>query len=351
MGVALDETEEGKVMLTTQVYTPSPQDDIGNKGKIYHNVRTTDDTVVEAIRDIPIHIGRKAHWGHLRSIVIGEELARNKGIAEILEFFYRDHEPRITSSIMISKGKAADYLEKEPWMEMTPGQQILVNEEASAKFSNKTIKTTLLTLILQMRSEVGNSFIPQVYIEEKHETPSTSVAGIFLLKKDKLIGHLPPGNIASLQIIRNEYQGGMFQRLPCQTEPDNIEVVEVVSSQTTLKPVIKDDSLIVQVSNKMEVAIQELKCSDTGKPEKENEFVERLEQALKKELKETVTLLQEKQFDAIDLGNKVYSQDPALWKSWKNNWEQRFADSDFEFEVKIRIITHGTTSGKPVFSE
>jgi spore germination protein KC len=166
-----------------------------------------------------------------------------------------------------------------------------------------------------------------------------------------MIGYLPPGNIEGLQIIRNEYRGGMLQILPCQTQPEKIEVVEVLSSQTTLKPVIKDDSLNVQIANKMEVVLQELKCSRIDAPEKERKFVERLEQALKKELKETVSLLQEKQFDAIDLGNKVYAKNPTLWKHWKNNWDQRFADSNFEFDVKIRIINSGTTNGKPMFSE
>ncbi|MFP3126536.1 Ger(x)C family spore germination protein [Ectobacillus funiculus] len=351
MGIALDETEAGKVLLTTQVYVPSPKGEKRKGSKGYINVRTTGDTVAKAIRDIPIHLGRKTHWGHLRSIVISEKLARKKRMAEVLELFYRDHETRITSSVLISKGNAADYLKKEPWIEMTMGQQILANEESTADFSNKTVKTNLLTLILQTRSQVGNSIIPRIYIEEEHEFPSIDVAGIVLLKKNKMIGYLPPGNIEGLQIIRNEYRGGMLQILPCQTQPEKIEVVEVLSSQTTLKPVIKDESLNVQIANKMEIVLQELKCSRIDAPEKERKFVERLEQALKKELKETISLLQEKQFDAIDLGNKVYAKNPTLWKRWKNNWDQRFADSNFEFDVKIRIINSGTTNGKPMFSE
>lgn len=351
MGIALDETKEGKVLLTTQVYVPSLQSEKGKGNKSYINIQTTGDTVVKTIRDIPIHLGRKTHWGHLRSIVISEKLARKKKMAEVLEFFYRDHEPRITSSVLISKGNAADCLEKKPWMETTMGQQILANEQSTAEFSNKTIETNLLTLALQTRSEVSNSIIPLVYIEEKHEAPSISVAGIALLKKNKMIGHLPSNDIEGLQIIRNEYRGGMLQILPCQTKPEKIEVVEVLSSQTTLKPVIKDDSLNVQISNKMEIALQELKCSRIDTPETERKFVERLEQALKKELKETVSLLQKKQFDAIDLGNKVYAKNPTLWRHWKKDWDQRFADSNFEFDVKIRIINSGTTSGKPMFSE
>ncbi|GAA3333641.1 hypothetical protein GCM10020331_098480 [Ectobacillus funiculus] len=100
------------------------------------------------------------------------------------------------------------------------GQQILANEESTADFSNKNSKkTNLLTLILQTRSQVGNSIIPRIYIEEEHEFPSMDVAGIVLLK-NKMIGYLPPGNIEGLQIIRNEYRGGMLQILPCQTQPE-----------------------------------------------------------------------------------------------------------------------------------
>lgn len=88
MGIALDETEDDKLQLTAQIYKPAPGGAQSNQSgqKSYVNIPIVENTVSEAVRKIPIHLGRKAHWGHLRTILIGEKLAREKGVGEILEF-------------------------------------------------------------------------------------------------------------------------------------------------------------------------------------------------------------------------------------------------------------------------
>jgi spore germination protein KC len=354
IGVAIDETEEGKILLTTQFYKPSPVGTKGGQGgeqaKTYLNVKTTDDTVVEAIRDIPIHIGRKAHWGHVRSIIIGEELARKRHLGEVLELFYRDHETRVTSTTMIVKGKAADYLQMKPMMESTIGQQLLINEENSSKTSQNTIDMKLLQFAIQMKSEMNDSLLPYAYKHSHDSESSSSVAGVAMIKKGKMIAVLSPPNIEKLQMLLDEYRNGMLE-VPCQKQPKKMEVVEVLSAKTKLKPMFKNDLLKVNGSIKLEVALQELGCSKLFTPEEEKKFVINVEKHIEKELKKTITLLQEKQFDAIGLGNKIYAKDPALWKRWKKDWEQRFSDAQFEFDVKVRIINSGTTTEKPFFSK
>ncbi|SDI31568.1 spore germination protein KC [Alteribacillus bidgolensis] len=354
MGVALDETEKGKVQLTTQAYNPSRgvqgEGGGGQGSQNYINIRTTEDSVNEAVRDIPRHIGRKAQWGHLYVIVISEEFARNQGLEEVLAFFFRDHEPRLTASVVITKGKAADFLEMEPLMEITTGQQLSENEEMSHKYSQKTIDSNLLKLAIQTRNQVGNGLLPYFHKIEHASETSPTVAGITLLKKGKMVGNLPTEKAERLLLIRDEYQGGMIQ-LPCKNDPSTIEVIEIVSAETSLKPIIKDDSLTVKVSSEIEAVLQQLTCSKTDSPEAEKELEKRLEQYIEKELEKTINVLQEKQFDAMDLGDKVYAKNPSVWKRWKKDWDQRFADSEFEFDVQIRITSSGTSSGKPWFSE
>ncbi|WP_156829512.1 Ger(x)C family spore germination protein [Paenibacillus ginsengihumi] len=352
MGIALDETEDDKLQLTAQIYKPAPGGAQSNQcgQKSYVNIPIVENTVSEAVRKIPIHLGRKAHWGHLRTILIGEKLAREKGVGEILEFFYRDHEPRITSSVMIAKGKAADCLDQQPLMELTTGQQLLQNERAANRYSQRTLEINLLKLAKQARSELGNTMLPYAFIARKDAETSASVAGLALLKAGKLVGSLSSEHVDRLKMIRDEFDNGMIQ-VPCPTQPDKMEVVEVISSTSTLTPVIKGDALKVSVLTKMDIALQELSCSRTDDPEKEKKFAKHFEQFLEKELQKTVAQLKKEKFDGLDLGNKLYAKDPALWKRWKNSWERRFVDSEFDFHVKIRMISSGTTRGKPMLSK
>jgi spore germination protein KC len=352
MGIAVDQTEDKGIMITTQIHKPTPkggQSQPGGENESI-NVRTFGDSFIEAMRDIPIHIGSKAQLSHTNSIIISEELARNQNIGEILELFYRDHEARITTTIMITKGKAANYLEKKPIRENTMGQQLYSNAKGSADISNKSMDMDLLKLALQMKSEVGNSFVPYVYIQSHGKKSSASVAGVVLLKKGIMLDAFPASKMEYLRILSNEYRNGMIS-IPCKKQPKKTEVVEIVSLKTSLKPVIQNNTLNVFTSVNIEAVIQELNCSKTDEQENEKKFVQYLEQNIKKQLKDTISLLQMKKFDAIGLGNKIYAKDPALWKKWKKDWDEKFKDSHFIFDVKARITNSGTNIGRPTFSK
>ncbi len=114
MGIAFDQGKDGKIEMLTQVYRPtSVQSTASALTRVSSiNIKTSDDSVMEAVRDITIHLGRKAQFSHMRIIVVGEKLARSVNIGKLLDLFYRDHEPRSSVSLAIAKGKASKMLEK-----------------------------------------------------------------------------------------------------------------------------------------------------------------------------------------------------------------------------------------------
>jgi len=75
MAIALDKGKGGVLELTTQIYRPTNTKSVsGGTYKQARNllIRTSDDSLFEAIRDIPLHLGSKAKWSHLRIILVGE---------------------------------------------------------------------------------------------------------------------------------------------------------------------------------------------------------------------------------------------------------------------------------------
>lgn len=116
MGVAIDKGENDQVVLTVQMYRPTqmPGGQRSRQREAFFQVKVKGNTVLEAARDIPVKLGRKGQWSHCRVIIIGEDIAREKKVDKVLDFLYRDHEPRLNSAIFVAKGKAADYLEIEP---------------------------------------------------------------------------------------------------------------------------------------------------------------------------------------------------------------------------------------------
>ncbi len=351
MGVAIDQTEEGKIALNTQIFKPSQGGIKSSAGTetTYLNVTTENDTVSKAIRDIPSNLGRKAQWSHMSLIIIGEELARKQNINNVLEFFYRDHEPRLTLSIMIAEGRADQYLKIKPLIGNSTSQQIFRSAEATATDTGKTIFTNLLDMGLQLKSEVGNTLVPYIYFPDK-QPKVTQVAGVALIKKGMLVGRMEPKKVEALQIIMGKYINGMMD-IPCQkigNSDRKLDVVEVLDLHSRLQPtIISQNSMKVLVKIQMEVSISELNCSKIKTAVDERKFTENIEAVLEDNIEETVEWLKQKKFDALGLGNMVYKKNPSLWREMKPDWDNQFARTQFEYDVKVKVINSGTVIPQP----
>lgn len=352
MGIAVDKADNNKIAITTQVYRPSQGVTAGaRKAKTaYVNISTENNSLSRAIRDIPINLGRKAQWSHIHLIVVGEKLARENNILDTLEFFYRDHEPRLTVAVMIGQGKADQYLKSHPLIENTTSQQLFQSAEKVSTGDGKTIFANLLTMGLQLESELGNAVIPYVYFSEN--TPKViKVSGVALLKKGKLVGRMEPRLVEGLQMLTNVYESGMLE-IPCPGASDDAlktEAVEVVTLKSKTKPVVlSEDSMKYRIAVKLDVSVVELACSEIKTIQDERRFTSLLEERVKDQLEETLDWLKRQKFDALGLGNRLYRSNPRLWKKWKSDWNDRFARAEFDIDVKVHNNSSGSTIGKPV---
>jgi spore germination protein KC len=348
MGVALDQVEAGTTInLTAQIYKPTQSGSVkgGQEGVSYINIHTSDKSLFEAVRDIPLHLGRRAQWSHMRVIIISEALAKSMDLNTLLDYFYRDHELRLTSSILITQGRARDYLSAKPLVEKTLSQQLLRVKQAGSELSGKTDNSTLLTLGQQLKSEVGNAAIPYVYKSHK-ESETTPVAGVALILKGKMVHVLHSKDTEGLQLINNEYKSGIVE-LPCKNKGGNMrESFEIIKAHSRLSIAVDGEQASAHVKLIVEGAIGELICSKVTSVEEEQQFNLQVKHELEKQMKRTIELLQRSGVDTINLGNLLYRHDPKLWKSWKPNWEERFANIPFSYDIQVSLVTTGSMTGQ-----
>lgn len=349
MGVALDQRKDGKIEMLTQIYRPASAE-VGTEatatGPSSVNINTVDDTVMEAIRDIPIHLGRKAQWSHMRVIIIGEKLAKSEKIGNLLDLFYRDHEPRSSVSIMIAKGPARKLFEKKPLIEQTTAQQFLRTEESSYQNAAKTLDTSLLSLIRELKSAHPDAVISYVY-EDPQTKDMFSAAGLALFKDGVMKEVMPASKVEGLIILRNEYSSGVVE-IPCPGMKGMKETTEVLSMDVKIKPLVKGDKISASVKLRGELAIGELRCTKIDKLEDEQVFVSKVEKALAKQVNDCIQFLQKNRIDVIGIGNRIYRKSPGTWEKLKDNWDVRFAEMPFDIEVELKLITGGTVINKTV---
>ncbi|MEC0236353.1 Ger(x)C family spore germination protein [Paenibacillus kribbensis] len=355
--VAIDRTEEGKVKLTTHFYNPTGGTEtggtkMGGADKTYQrsiNIQTEADTVFEAVRDIPIHLGRKAKWDHMRIILIGEQLSRKQNVSEILDYFSRDHEPRATVLTLIAAGEAGDYLNTKPFIEQTVGQQFRKIEESTARYSAKSSRVPLFELAIQLKGESEVAMVPYIYKNES--TQKIFVAGIALLKKGKLTGSiLSSKDTGSLLMLINKYKSGILE-YPCTEttgeKKTRKESYEIYSLDTKVTTSIKENEVTIHVLTKIKGAVGELRCSSLKSIEEGRQIENKINELVKRDILKVTQLLQKERMDAIGIGNQIYRKNPSLWKRWKPSWNERFAESRFEVVVETKILNTGMDVGTP----
>ncbi|XEC92693.1 Ger(x)C family spore germination protein [Paenibacillus tarimensis] len=348
MAAALDQGENGNIDFSFQMYRPKGAKTGGNGGGGEQTsnfiIKTSDVTLFEAVRDVSLHLGRKTNKSHMRIILIGEKLAKTADVGKIVDFFYRDHEPRHTISIMIAKGRADKMLDNEPIIEDTTGQQLLLIKQFSNRYSAKTLDTNLLDLAIQMNSPHSDAAIAYVYKDKRAEN-LFNAGGVALLKKGKMISVLPSKKTEGLIMLLDKYNSGVVN-IACPGKPKEQESLELLSLKTKMKPKMNGDKVSVQVKTKADGAIVELKCTEIKTRKDEEEFIAKMEDAIKKEMEETIKFLQAKKTDVLGIGNQIYSMDPNKWEKMKHTWDAKFAEIPFDIKVKLRLVTTGTVVGK-----
>ncbi|MDG0809237.1 Ger(x)C family spore germination protein [Cohnella rhizosphaerae] len=354
MGLALDEAPQGGIGLTVQIYKPSQS--IVGRGKpsqSYINIETDDESVIEAVRDITLHLGRKAQWSHMRIILVGESLARKHSVVRLLDFLYRDHEPRLTTHLLVTKGAASHYLDTVPYIENSVSQQYYLSEKSSHQMTGKSVSANLLQLALQSRSPSAVALIPYLYERESLQKPAPTVAGAAVLVDGRMKEIIPSKLLEGVLLLANGYKSGIVE-VPCSADPTGEtmlqeDAVEVLSTKTAMTVRPAGDHLDLNFRVKAVTALSELACGLALTPKGGSGKLRlRIQKKMEQSMSESMDWLLQKRLDVVGAGNRLFERHTKLWREWKSGWPDRFARSAYEVHADVTILTSGTNVGKPV---
>jgi spore germination protein KC len=353
MGVAIDEYENGELNLTVQLFKPSQAvTGKGRTSKAFVNIQAHDQSLIEAVRDITIHLGRRAQWSHMRVILVSEALARKVPLLSLLDFFYRDHEPRLTSHVLVTKGRASDYLNTTPYIENSVSQQYFLSERESNELAGKTSTLSLLDLALQARSQTSVALIPYLYEQKFRNVTTPNVAGSAVFADGRVKDLIPATLMEGLLMLRGNYQSGVIE-VPCEgmrvtdapTQEDSFEVTKI---HNTMKLKFNGDKPHLIFETKAYVAISELKCGQSLAIKDELKLKARVQKTIEQSMSDSMEWMLDKQVDLIGAGDVLFQKNPRLWKQWKPDWPLRFSRASYEVHANVTVLTSGTNIGKPI---
>jgi germination protein, Ger(x)C family len=356
-GVAIDSAEDGTFALETLFYNPTNSMSAGGSSKPSEKrgltIKTSGDSLFEAVREIPMKLGRKAKWDHMRVILLGERLLQSHEAGEVLDFFSRDHEPRGTVLPFVAQSDAGRFLNIKPFIEETIGQQYKRMETEGAHYSAKTSGIPLFDLAIHLKSPVRVAIIPFLHQDEGRDKPI--ISGLAILRKGKLAGMLDDKDTAAFMMLDNRYRSGILT-VPCEgASPPRIgtaESLEALSfSNKTKVSIDGDGQVLVGMRIRIRGTVGELQCTRLDSPKDTKRFEERVSGLVQKRLEHTVSILQQYETDALGIGNRIASRHPSLWKQWESSWNKKFAECRFRFEVETEIVGTGMDIGTPFSQE
>lgn len=356
LALGIDKVDE-EFQLTAQVVVPSEVSMKQSSGRSTVTLfQATGETIFEAFRKMTIDSPRKIYPGHLRMLVIGEELAK-AGVGESLDLLSRDWELRSDFYVVVAKDKtAAEILNVTTPIESIPANKMFntlkTSEENWAVTKGVTLDELLGDLITDGKDAVltgiqvfGNQEVGSSKQNVESITPAAQIQYDYLavFRQDKLVGWLNESESKGYNYIIDSVKSTVAS-ISC---PEEGKVsIEVINSKSELKGKINKGEPEVNVTIEVEGNVGEVECHIDLKDTK---TIDALEKSYEKELKEIVhqtieTLQKQYKSDIFGFGQAIHRSNPKIWKKIKSQWDEIFPELTVNVEVDMKIYHTGTVS-------
>jgi spore germination protein KC len=339
--------DEEMIKVTAQIAVPGeiplgPQQP-GGSVKPVLVVEVVGHTLEDAILNLQQEVADEVFLGHLRIIVLSEEIART-GTARFNDFLRRNPEIRRTASLVVSKESASKYMNIIPELERIPSlylADMVDNLSAIGKFP-----PSFIGLFWTIYSSKGQDpYLPYLQLKGKS---TIQLNGLAYFNKDKMVGKTNPLEIGIFMAVRGIGRGGYgaFAEVPGS---DESVLVRAVSRNTRTKVMLKNGRPHVSIKVQYESEIDEkesakIQLSDSAVLKKiEKETSKNTKKAIDKLIAKT----QKTKSDIFGFGEHFRAKLPQYWNKnikTKDKWDEIYQNVTFDVKVDSHIRRVGMKS-------
>lgn len=296
------------------------------------------DTLYRAIRKIIEKNGKQVYLAHTKILIISEELAK-QGITEILDYTMRDAEYRPDVHVLITDNCDAAAMFKDDATDVASMRlsDTLKNQNKIGTFESSTV----WNIIDKMTKKGFEPAIPLIRMDKEHVDGNLihTVGGTAVFKASKMVGKLSEDETLYYLFIDNEIKN----------QPLSIEYyfedqlghisLEILSNETKVTPVVKGESLGVNISVDCNVAINELSHQIDILNEKDRIDIEmNAEKDIEEGITELITHVQKDyNSDIFGFGDLFKRQKNKTWKKVEKDWDNIFQTLKITTDINVKI--------------
>ena len=345
-----DDDVENRYLVTVQVINEGLIAGGAQKGGIGNASPVTifsaqGSTVAEALRKIAPKLPQELFFPHIQLMVLGEELAKEKGIQDSFDWIERDSQFRTLFPILIVKDHTArDVLKIVTSLEPIPSAKIVGGLESTQKTWGEFASSRADKVIQQLSGEMAHIAGVQIIgdpekgnkltnVQQIEPNTEIEIKGLAIFKQGKLQKWLEGDGARGVTWINNELKKTVLN-LDCKTKNLGI-AVDVLRSKSKITAEIKKGKPVIQIEIRAEGHISEVHCPIALE---KSETIEQLEKQMEQEIKEEIMMAVEvakaEKSDIFRFGETINRKDHKLWKEIKEKWNDEIFP---ETEINVRV--------------
>ena len=339
MGMGIDKAEEaGKVQLTAQIIKAGElKSEGGSDEEAYLTVQSIGDTVFDALRKFTKETNRKIYLPHSQVLIFGEGIAA-EGVQKYVDFYVRDHEPRLREKVLVAKGKAEEVLDVKSQLEKIPAVGISSLLRAQGATSQAT-EVTIKEFINRLMSKTTAPVAPLIEISGEGEEQTLRISGMAIFKLDKFVGKLTGSEARGLLWVIDKIKSGIIV-VDCPNEEGKMSL-EIIRASSKIIPEIQEDKVHIQVKIKEEGHIGDQECPGELSSENIKKIEEMKASVIRSEVLSAVEIAQDLNTDVFGFGDAVHRKYPKEWKELEKQWDEVFPEIEVEIIVEAKVRRSG----------
>lgn len=359
LAAGIDLAPDGNIRLTLQLARPQA---FGGKqsGAQANNtwiVSQSGETVMDAVSTLEDIVPREIHWRHTYVLVFGEQMAR-AGLDNAIDYFFRSTLARETTWVVVARGKAEDVLNSHSQLETTSAQSVgeLIDKGTGPRVklkdlvvlasdqTNTVLPGVELTpsgnpqgqgMLENLPGQTGNSQATTLHAE-------ITLIGAGVFKGDKLVGWLNMTETRGLLWLKSQVQKGEIT-VNSPAQPGKKISISITRSSTRIKPYYDGQNVRFDVRVRAEGELVEeqskVKLSD---PKVYAALEEGMARRIQSVMGQTLDAAQNRyKEDIAGFGQAFYGNYKKDWATLQNSWDNTFASSDINIDVRADIRRTG----------
>ena len=357
-GVGVDKNSDGSYLITFQVYKPSSSGGNGqgkqSSDSQTKNIQSSGVTLFDASRNATKQMGKKLYYSNMRAVLIGNEVCKS-GMEPIMDFMERNHEISPLQKAFMTEGRAEDVFTAKSSDGSISAQKMSMLLQNN--YNTSMVVDQTLGELEKIFTEKDNAFVLPILSlanikssggssgssgssgsgsssGESESEKSIAVNSTAVMSNGKLAGTLNSEATRGLLWVEGKVKSGVINVTPQQGQKVSLEITKG-SSKVSVKDENGKPKIIIDINVSSRMTENE---NSATKGTNISNLIDLQNKTVLGEVQAAVNLaLKQYDADVFGFGQKVYENEPSLWRKVSNNWKENLKNLSLKVNVKSTI--------------